>query len=96
VTTVTRVSDARTRCTTAELVVRMYTASSVVHLQAGKREMIASVSLMSYKSSAAAEMGDRARAEKLGAAVPLSRGELCPHLTQCGLYRGLPLYQVAS
>jgi len=79
VTTVTRVSDARTRCTAAELNVRVYTASSVVHLQAGKREMIASVSSMSYKSSAVAEMGDRARAkraEKLGAAVHLSAGEL--------------------
>jgi len=31
-----------------------------------------------------------------GAAVPLSRGELGPHLTQCGLGRGLPPYQVAS
>jgi len=31
-----------------------------------------------------------------GAAVPLSVGELGPHLTQCGLGRGLPTYQVAS
>jgi len=35
-------------------------------------------------------------AEKCGAAVPLSMGELGPHLTQCGLDRGLSLYQVAS
>jgi len=27
-----------------------------------------------------------------GAAVPLSRGELGPHLIQCGLGRGLPPY----
>ena len=35
------------------------------------------------KSSAVAEMGDRARAvgRKVGAAVPLSMGELGPHLT---------------
>ena len=34
---------------------------------------------------------------KVGAAVPLSvRGELRPHLTQCGLGRGLPPYQVTS
>ena len=32
--------------------------------------------------------------QKLGV-VPLL-GELGPHLTQCGLGRGLPLYQVAS
>jgi len=31
---------------------------------------------------------------KEGAAVPLSWGELGPHLTQCGLGQGLPLYQV--
>jgi len=31
-----------------------------------------------------------------GGAVPLSMGELGPHLTQCGLGRGLPPYQVAS
>jgi len=31
-----------------------------------------------------------------GAVVLLSRGELGPCLTQCGLGRGLPLYQVAS
>jgi len=34
---------------------------------------------------------------KVGAAVPLSVGrELGPHLTQCGLGRSLPQYQVAS
>jgi len=39
-------------------------------------------------------MGDRARAkwaEKWKAAVPLSVGELGPHLTQCGLGRGYVL-----
>jgi len=45
-------------------------------------------------------MGDRARAkwaEKWeGAAVPLSLKELGPRLTQCGLGRGLPPYQVLS
>jgi len=52
------------------------------------------------KSSAAAEMDDRVRAkwaEKCGAAVPLSGGELGSHLTQCRLGRGLPaLYEVTS
>ena len=54
-----------------------------------------------YKSSAAAEMGDRlatidmdrkvARAAMGGAGSPLGH-----HLTQCGLGRGLPLYQWAE
>jgi len=43
------------------------------------------------KRSAVAETGDRARTNKVGrkwrggAAVPLSVGELGPHLTQCRL-----------
>jgi len=46
-------------------------------------------------------MGDRLATidmdRKVGAAVPLSGGgELGLHLTQCGLGRGLPMYQVAS
>jgi len=53
-----------------------------------------------YKSSAVAEMGDPARAKWAenwgGASVSLSVGKLGPHLTQCCLGRGLPLYQVAS
>jgi len=53
-----------------------------------------------YKSSAAVEMGDRSATidmgRKVGADVPLSVGELGPHLTQCGLGRGLAPYQVAS
>ena len=43
-------------------------------------------------------MGDRLAidmGQKVGAAVPLSVGELGPHLTQCGLGRTLPAYQVA-
>jgi len=52
------------------------------------------------KSSAVAETDDRARAkwaEKWGwAAVPLSVGELGPHLTQYRLGRGIPPYQVVS
>jgi len=32
----------------------------------------------------------------VAAVVPLSVGELSPHLTQCRLDRGLPLYQVVS
>ena len=54
---------------------------------------------MMNKSSALAEMGDRGHnrhAPKEEAAVPLSRGELGPRLSQCGLGRGLLLYQVAS
>ena len=51
------------------------------------------------KSSAVAEMGDRARtkwAEKWGgASVYLSVAELGPQLTQCGSGRGLPPYQMA-
>ena len=46
-----------------------------------------------------AEMGDRLATidmgQKLGT-VPLLEGELGPHVTQCGLGRGLPSYQVAS
>jgi len=47
-------------------------------------------------------MGDRSATidmgQKLGeVAVPLfGCGELGPHVTQCGLGRGLPSYQVAS
>jgi len=45
-------------------------------------------------------MGDRGHnrhePKREGAAVPLSRGELGPHLTQCGLGQGLLPYQVAS
>jgi len=49
-----------------------------------------------YKSSAIAEMGDRLATidigRKVGAAVPLSLGELGPVLTQCGLVRCLYLF----
>jgi len=52
------------------------------------------------KSSAVAEMGDRAIAvgHKVGrgATVPLSVWELDPNLTQCRLGRAVPKYQVAS
>ena len=56
-------------------------------------------SILNTKSSAVAEMGNRLATidmgQKVGAAVPLSVGELGPHLTQCGLGRALPAYQVA-
>jgi len=56
--------------------------------------------LLYNKSSAVAETGDRLATIDLGriegAAVPLSGGEAGPHLTQCGLGRDLPPYQVAS
>ena len=46
------------------------------------------------KNSAVAEMGDRLATidmgRKVGAAVPLSVGELGPHVTQCRLGRGQP------
>jgi len=57
------------------------------------------------KSSAVAEMGDRARAkwaEKWRVLYPFPWGapfcgkELGPHLVQCRLGRGIPPYQVAS
>ena len=53
-------------------------------------------SMLKNKSSAVAEMGDRLATIGMsrkwgGAAVGLG-----PHLTQCGLGRGLPLCQVAS
>ena len=45
-------------------------------------------------------MGDRGHnkhgSKSVGAAVPLSRGELGPCLTQCSLGRGLLSYQVAA
>jgi len=51
-------------------------------------------------SSAVAQMGDRLATidmgQKVGAAVHLFGGDLGPHLTQCCLGRGLPLYQVVS
>jgi len=50
------------------------------------------------KCSAVAEMGDRLATtdmdRKLGACAVLR--ELGPHLTQCGLGRGLPPYQMLS
>jgi len=51
------------------------------------------------KCTAAAEMGDRLATIDIGqnlGAVPLLERELGPHVTQCGLGRGLPSYQVAS
>jgi len=51
-----------------------------------------------YKCSAVAEMGDRLATVDMGrklGCVLLWR-ELGPHLTQCGVGRGLPSYQVAS
>jgi len=52
------------------------------------------------KSSAVAEMGDRLAAigmgREWGGAAVGAGSPLGPHLTQCGLSRGLPLYQVAS
>ena len=55
---------------------------------------------MSHKSSAVAEMGDRLATKgmgrKWGEAAVGAGSPLGPHLTQCGLGRGLPLYQVAS
>jgi len=47
---------------------------------------------ISYKYTAVAEIGGR----KLGAVPPPFRGGSWDHLTQCGLGRGLRLYQVAS
>ena len=51
-------------------------------------------------NSAVDQTGNRARAKSAesggGAAVPLSMGELGPHLTQCRLGQGLPPHQVAS
>jgi len=51
------------------------------------------------KCSAVAEMGDRLATidigRKLGRFCPFG-GELGPHVTQCGLGRGLSSHQVAS
>jgi len=53
-----------------------------------------------YNSSAVAEMGDRlatiGMGRKWGGAAVGAGFPLGPHLTQCGLGRGLPLYQVTS
>jgi len=56
---------------------------------------------MEDKSSAVAELGDRfghnrhgPKSGRLLCAFPW--GELGPHLTQCGLGQGLPLYEVVS
>jgi len=56
-----------------------------------------------YKSSAAAEMRDRLATidirhgpESGACCAPFRAGEPAPHLTQCGLGRGLPSHQVAS
>jgi len=52
------------------------------------------------KSSVVAEMGDRltriGMGRKWGGAAVRAGSPLGPHITQCGLGRGLPLYQVAS
>ena len=52
------------------------------------------------KSSAVAEMGDRSATigmgRKCGVSAVGAASPLGPHLTQCGLGRGLPLYEVAS
>ena len=52
------------------------------------------------KSSAVAEMGDRLATidmgQKVGRVVVGAGSPLDPHRTQCGLGRGLSLYQVAS
>jgi len=68
----------------------------------GVKQGCAFWSYKKYKSSAIAEneMGDRGHnrhgPRRREAAVPLSRGELGPRLTQCGRGRGLLPYQVAS
>ena len=53
-----------------------------------------------YKSSAVAEMGDRfattGMGRNWGGATVGAGSPLGPHLTQCGLDRGLHLYQVAT
>ena len=53
-----------------------------------------------YKSSAVAEMGDglatTSMVRKCGGAAVGAGSPLDPHLIQCGLGRGLPLYQVVS
>jgi len=58
------------------------------------------VGFTTYKSSAITEMGDRLATtdtgRKVGDCCPFWVGNLVPHLTQCGLGRGLPPYQVAS
>jgi len=59
------------------------------------------VSCATNKSSAVAEMGDRLATIDMdrkegGLLCPFMCGELGPHVTQCGLGRGLPPYQVAS
>ena len=52
------------------------------------------------KSSAVAEMGDRlatiGMGQKWGGAAVGAGPPLGSHVTQCGLGRGLPLYQIAS
>jgi len=51
-----------------------------------------------YKCSAVAEISDRLATIDMGRKLGLCLflGKLGPHLTQCGLVRGLPPYQVAS
>jgi len=51
------------------------------------------------KCSAVALMGDRLATTDMGACAIFREegaGELGPHLTQCGLGQGLPMYKVAS
>jgi len=51
------------------------------------------------KCSAVVEMGDRLATidmDQNWGLYPFWEGELGPHVTQCGLGRGLPSYQVAS
>jgi len=64
------------------------------------RDACSELCCTSDSCSAAPEMGDRLatidiHGRKLGA-VPQLWGKLDPHVTQCGLGRCLPSYQVAS
>jgi len=72
------------------------------HLRIGAAELISAykTSVAFNKSSAVADMGDRLATVDMGRKVGRTAvGDWVPigsHLTQCGLGRGLPLYQVAS
>ena len=77
-----------------------YVATKQTDRQTNNDQNITSLAeVINNKRSAVAEMGDRGHnrqaPKRRGCCVPYA-GELGPRLTQCGLDRGLLLYQVAS
>jgi len=89
----------KARCMILHLTARRSDTSSILLIYA---VTLGFVIKLYNKSSAVAEMGDRLATidirpkSGVGCCTFFGEGELGPHLTKCGLGRGLPPYQVAS